>query len=237
MRMEGESKSWEGIGDMQPDQLSSMFPVDDLSILLVTGESDLPDLMNALVKCKFIPIIRPARLDILVQVTAQTEFHPWASKLSESMKWIPDAFICFNRPLKNTGGHELSFFVIQSSATGIANKIVPDFLSVRLLSEGATLARKPFKPQRLDPDMTVIQVDEKDMPHTMQKLGLQGAQCYFHQGRTRRKVIDKQPPLNTKVFYVPLTGERLHKFLSDCGGADHFSLMTLDEYHSRGLQK
>ena len=72
MRMEGESKSSKGIGDMQPDQLSSMFPVDDLSILFVTGESDLLDLMNALVKCKFIPVIRPARLDILVRVTTQT---------------------------------------------------------------------------------------------------------------------------------------------------------------------
>ena len=69
---------------MQPDQLSFMFPVDDLSILFVTGESDIPDLMNALVECKFIRVIRPARLDILVQVTAQTQFHPWASKLSES---------------------------------------------------------------------------------------------------------------------------------------------------------
>ena len=109
---------------MQPNQLSSMFPVNDLCVLFVTGQSVLPDLMNALVKCKFIPIIRPARLDILVQVTTQTEFHPWASKLSESMKWIPDAFICFNRPLKNTAGHELSFFVIQSSASGIANKLI-----------------------------------------------------------------------------------------------------------------
>ena len=108
---------------------------------------------------------------------------------------------------------------------------------MRLLSEGATLARKPFKAQRPDPDMRVIQVDEKDMPYAMQKLGLQGPQCYFHHGRTRRKVIDKQPPLNTKVFYAPLTGRRLHKFLSDYGGTDHFSLMTLDEYHSRGLQK
>ena len=44
MRMEGESKSWKGIEDMQPDQLSSMFLVDDLCILFVTGESDLPDL-------------------------------------------------------------------------------------------------------------------------------------------------------------------------------------------------
>ena len=26
------------------------------------------------------------------------------------------------------------------------------------------------------------------------------------------------------------------KFLGDDGGTDHFSLMTLDEYHSRGLQ-
>ena len=75
------------------------------------------------------------------------------------------------------------------------------------------------------------------MPHAMQKLGLQGAQCYFHRGKTRRKVIDKQPPLNTKVFYAPLTGGRLHKFLSDYGGTDHFSLMTLDEYHITGLQK
>ena len=66
MRMEGESKSWKGIGNMQHDQLSSMFPVDDVSILFVTGESDIPDLMNALVKCKFFPIIRLARLDILV---------------------------------------------------------------------------------------------------------------------------------------------------------------------------
>ena len=233
MRTEGASKSWKGIGDMQSDQLSTMFPVDDLSIMCVSGESDLPDLMNALVKCKFIPIIRPTRLDILVQVTAQTKFHLWASKLSESMKWIPDAFICFNRPLKNTAGHELSFFVIQSSASGIANKLEPDFLSVRLLSEGATLARKPFKAQRPDPD---IQVDEKDIPHAMQKLGLQGAQCYLHQGRTRRKVMDKHPPLNTKFFHAPLTGVRLQK-LGDYGGTDHFSLMTLDEYHSRGLQK
>ena len=169
MRMEGASKSWKGIGDMQPDQLSSKFPVDHLSILFVKGGPDLPDLMNALVKCKFIPIIRPARLDILVQATAQTEFHLWASKLSESMKWIPDAFIRFNRPLKNTAGHELSFFVIQSSATGIANKLEPEFLNVRLLSEGATLARKPLKAQRPDPNMRVIQVDEKDMPHAMQK--------------------------------------------------------------------
>ena len=136
MRMEGESRSWKGIGNMQPDQLSSMFPVDDLSILFVTGESDLPDLMNALVKCKFIPVIRPARLDLLVQVTAQTGFHSWASKLSESMKWNPDAFVRFNRPLKSTAGNELCFFVIQSSATGIANKLEPEFLSVRLLSEG-----------------------------------------------------------------------------------------------------
>ena len=134
-------------------------------------------------------------------------------------------------------GHELSFFVIQSSASGIANKLEPEFLSVRLLWEGATLARKPFKAQRPDRDMRVIQVDEKDMPHAMQKLGLQGAQCYFHQGRTQGKVMDKQPPLNTQVFYAPLTGVRLQKFFGEYGGTGHFSLMTLDEYHSRGLQK
>ena len=34
MRMEGVSKSWKGIGDIQPDQLSSMFPVDDLASYL-----------------------------------------------------------------------------------------------------------------------------------------------------------------------------------------------------------
>ena len=118
---------------MQPDQLSSMFPVEDLCILFSTGEFDLLDLMNTLVKCKFIPIIHPARLDILVEVAAQTEFHPRAGKLSESMKWIPHAFIRFNRPPINTAGHEFSFFVIQSSAPGIANKLESKILSVRLL--------------------------------------------------------------------------------------------------------
>ena len=122
---------------MQPNQLSSMFPVDDLCILFVTGGCDLPDLMSALIKCKFIPIIRRARLHIVVQVTTHT---PWASKPSESMKWIRDAFIRFNKPLKNTAGHELSFFVIQSRTSRITNKREPEFLSVRLLSEGATLA-------------------------------------------------------------------------------------------------
>ena len=76
MRMECASKSWKGTGDMQPDQLSSVFPVHDLSIPFVTGESQLLDLMNAPVKCKFIPIMCPARPDILVQVTAHTQFHP-----------------------------------------------------------------------------------------------------------------------------------------------------------------
>ena len=150
--------------------------------------------MNAPIKCTFIPMFCPARLDILVQVTVQTKFHPWANKLSESTKWIPHAFIRFNRPLKNTTGHELWFFVIQSLASGIANKLELEFFSVWLLSEGATLARKPFKAQRPDPDMRVIQVDEKDMPHAMPKPGLQGAQRYFHPCRLRRKPMDKQPP-------------------------------------------
>ena len=88
------------------------------------------------------------------------------------MKWFLDAFICFNGPLKNMAGHELSFFVIQSTASGIANKLEFEFVSVRLLWEGATLAQKAFKAQRPNPDMRVIQVDEKDMPHAMQKPGL-----------------------------------------------------------------
>ena len=49
--------------------------------------------------------------------------------------------------------------------------------------------------------------------------------------------MDKQPPLNTKVFYAPLSGARLQEFFGEFGGVDHFSLMTIDEYHSKGLQQ
>ena len=75
------------------------------------------------------------------------------------------------------------------------------------------------------------------MPHAMQKLGLQGARCYYHQGRPRRKVIDEQPPLNMKVFYAPLTGARLQNVLGEYGGTHYSSLMTLDEYHNTGMHK
>ena len=72
------------------------------------------------------------------------------------MKWVPDAFIRFNRPLRDTAGHELSFFVIQCTAQGIANKLEPDFLNVRLMSEGANLARKSFKAHQPNPNTCVV---------------------------------------------------------------------------------
>ena len=49
--------------------------------------------------------------------------------------------------------------------------------------------------------------------------------------------MNRQPFLNTKVFYAALIGPRFEKILDEYGGADHFSLMPLDECHSRGLEK
>ena len=70
----------------------------------------------------------------------------------------------------------------------------------------------------------------------IQKLGLQGAQCYSHQGGTRRKMLDRQPPVSAIFFSVALSGNRLHKFIQEHGGANHFSFMTLDEYAGKGLK-
>ena len=49
-------------------------------------------------------------------------------------------------------------------------------------------------------------------------------------------MIGRQPPVIPKIFHAALIGNRLHKFTEEYGGADLLSVMTLDEYHGKGLK-
>ena len=64
---------------------------------------------------------------------------------------VPDAFVRFNRAVKNTTSAALQLFVITASSRGMRNKLEPPSVSYRLFTEGATLNRKAFKSQQADP--------------------------------------------------------------------------------------
>ena len=72
---------------MSPADVTHFFRVENLTVLFVASEPELPKLFSALVHCQLVPRLQPARLDILVQVGANAQLNVPATSFDQRGYW------------------------------------------------------------------------------------------------------------------------------------------------------
>ena len=58
-----------------------------------------------------------------------------------------------------------------------------------------------------------VPVEEKHLASTLMQFNLRGAQCFYHNGKARCKLLPNTRGFDTKVFYHSVTDADMPKFV------------------------